>query len=339
MKSILEGESMALKFGPAGTLYFMKERDRFDQSTFPFVKIGIVKGDADVKRRESEHQTGNPREIYSHKDIASPAVQMLETFMHNYFAAQRIKGEWFRDELLDLMVTEAEKRAAELKSAQSFHSELSDLEEVASKTKFKPCNEAATEADVARRWILESSFKNHKKQCKAISDRMADLWSEEYADFFKKTTRQPKTEFQATLAKKLYPDLSKQFVEETKVWKRVWLSTSSHEQEAADDSPDLSDLLSSSSLEELHGAYLEEWSKSVEVEWELANLQARLFAELGTNEVLTHDGQAVLKWELKSSSTFNKAAFVESNPEEASKCMKSDPGGDSYSAAEWKCYG
>ena len=329
---------MALKFGPAGTLYFMKERDRFDQSTFPFVKIGIVKGDADVKRRESEHQTGNPRQIYSHKEIASPAVQMLETFIHNFFAPQRIKGEWFRDELLDRMITEAEKRTGEVKSAEPFHSELSDLDEVATKAKFNPCNEAATDVDVARRWTLDSSLKNHKNQRKAISDRMVELWSEEYVDLFQKTTRQPKSDFQVGIAKKLYPDLSKQFVEETKVWKRAWLSPASHERGAEEESQDFLDLLASSSLKELHGAYLEVWSKSAEVEWELVNLQARLFAELGTNEVLTHNGEAVLKWERKSSSSFNKAAFVETYPEEASKCTKSAAGGYSYSAAEWKCY-
>ena len=329
---------MALKFGPAGTLYFMKERDRFDQSTFPFVKIGIVKGDADVKRREDDHQTGNPREIYSHKEIASPGVQMLETFMHNFFAPQRIKGEWFRDELLDRMIAEAETRKTDLKSAEAFHSELSDVDLAASASTFNPSTEASTDADLARRWMLESSLKNHRRQRKAISDRMVELWNEDYVDFFKKITAKPKNEFQVGIAKKLYPALAKEYIEETKVWKRVWLSPASHQQSTTEDPSGFSDLLTSSSMEELHGAYLDGWSQSAEVEWELVNLEARLFAELGTNQVLAQKGEAVLKWEKKSSLSFNKAAFVEAHPEEASKCMKSDPGGDSYSAAEWKCY-
>ena len=81
---------------PSGTLYFMRETDYLTGQQFDYVKIGIVKGERDLASREKEHRTGNPRSISSVKEIESNAVQTLETFMHNRFAANRVSsGEWF----------------------------------------------------------------------------------------------------------------------------------------------------------------------------------------------------------------------------------------------------
>lgn len=79
-------------FGKSGTLYFMTERDRFTASETEYLKIGIVTGDRDVKKREREHQTGNPRSIYSLENLESAGVQMLETFMHNFYAHYWVNG-------------------------------------------------------------------------------------------------------------------------------------------------------------------------------------------------------------------------------------------------------
>lgn len=329
---------MSLNFGPAGTLYFMKERDRFDQSSFPFVKIGIVKGDADVNRREKEHQTGNPRAIYNYKEIASPAVQMLETFMHNFFAPQRIKGEWFRDAQLDDMITKAEKMALELQSAEPHFTRLPGLDDLVSNEHYNPCGVGESNANADRRSALEISLKGAKSHLKSIAERMVALRSDDFDHIFKKSTRKPKTEFQGGLAKKLYPDLHKKYVEEAHVWKRVWANPAKQASESAESTslPEVD--LKSENLLELHDAFLKTWSMSAEVEWELSIIEARLFSDLGTNETLKHNGEVVLAWERKSSSSFNKEAFIEAHPEEASQCMKSDPGGDSYSVAEWKSY-
>lgn len=191
------GGTMALKFGPAGTLYFMREYDRFDQSTFPFVKIGIVKGEADVSRRKKEHQTGNPRQIQSQKDIPSPAVQMLETFMHNYFATQRIEGEWFRDAQLDEMIRKAEEMALELESAEPHYVRLGGLSALASNEYFNPCGAGESDADFGKRSALEISLKETKSHLKAIADRMVTLRSDDFDHLLRRVLGSPRRNFKA----------------------------------------------------------------------------------------------------------------------------------------------
>ena len=82
-----------------GYIYFMTERDLFGYPCGPYVKIGLVKGNADGRssfERSKEHQTGNPREIIVEAEVKTYAqVSTLESLIHQRLAKYRIHGEWF----------------------------------------------------------------------------------------------------------------------------------------------------------------------------------------------------------------------------------------------------
>jgi len=76
----LETEELAESTSTAvthGTLYIMREQDYLSGDLFDYYKIGIVRGEKDVKKREAEHSTANPRKISAIIEIQSPEVQKL----------------------------------------------------------------------------------------------------------------------------------------------------------------------------------------------------------------------------------------------------------------------
>lgn len=85
---------------PAGEIYFVGERDVKTKEISSYVKIGIVReGAADPRTSEErlkEHQTGNPRELFLHEVILTPAVEEIETRLHKAFAQNGVSGEWFQ---------------------------------------------------------------------------------------------------------------------------------------------------------------------------------------------------------------------------------------------------
>ena len=77
-----------------GWIYFIREEDYLDQSVGRYVKIGLTS--RTVAIRIAEHQTGNPRREFE----AAPSnyIELMdygETYLHHYFAAGRLCGEWF----------------------------------------------------------------------------------------------------------------------------------------------------------------------------------------------------------------------------------------------------
>ncbi|MDB2637317.1 hypothetical protein N9Y01_02120 [Candidatus Poseidonia alphae] len=77
-----------------GWIYFIREEDYLDRSVGRYVKIGLTA--RTVAIRIAEHQTGNPRREFE----ATPSnyIELMdygETYLHHYFAAERIGGEWF----------------------------------------------------------------------------------------------------------------------------------------------------------------------------------------------------------------------------------------------------
>ena len=122
----------------SGSVYFIAERETLIPNTTrtPFVKIGLVKdGDnREVLSRLSEHQTGNPRELFILAEVSTYAVTEVENIMHNLLAPKRVQGEWFQ-----LDQTEADSALAKatkistlikdslptLKEAEAFASVLS----------------------------------------------------------------------------------------------------------------------------------------------------------------------------------------------------------------------
>ena len=77
-----------------GWIYFIREEDYLDRSVGRYVKIGLTA--RTVAIRIAEHQTGNPRREFE----ATPSnyIELMdygETYLHHYFAAGRLCGEWF----------------------------------------------------------------------------------------------------------------------------------------------------------------------------------------------------------------------------------------------------
>ena len=93
-----------------GQLYFLREKDYLTGEISRYVKIGLVRNQKETEERISEHQTGNPREIYNYCSIESPFVEHLETLIHYRLAEKWIIGEW-----LDLNENEIEQAIKECK--------------------------------------------------------------------------------------------------------------------------------------------------------------------------------------------------------------------------------
>jgi len=77
-----------------GWIYFLREQDYLDLSFGRYVKIGLT--ERTVAIRIGEHQTANPRREFE----ATPSnyIELMnygETYLHHYFAGERIGGEWF----------------------------------------------------------------------------------------------------------------------------------------------------------------------------------------------------------------------------------------------------
>lgn len=97
----------------AGEIPFIGERDKKSHKSTTYIKIGIVregaKGPRTSLERLDEHQTGNPRELFLHKVIKTPAVEEVETRLHRIFAIEGVSGEWFqfKAEALELAIAKA----------------------------------------------------------------------------------------------------------------------------------------------------------------------------------------------------------------------------------------
>jgi hypothetical protein len=119
-----------------GEIYFIRERDFLSHETTNYVKVGLVreKDDRDSEERLLEHQTGNPRELFIHHTVKTPAVSAIEGLLHGLFAQHRVSGEWFdfAPDTLERCIEEAEKFAKQAEANISTISEAARLKDVAS---------------------------------------------------------------------------------------------------------------------------------------------------------------------------------------------------------------
>ena len=126
---------MAINQTP-GEIYFIRERDFLSHETTNYVKVGLVreKDDRDSEERLLEHQTGNPRELFIHHIVKTPAVSAIEGLLHGLFAQHRVSGEWFdfAPDTLERCIAEAEKFAKQAEANISTISEAARLKDVAS---------------------------------------------------------------------------------------------------------------------------------------------------------------------------------------------------------------
>lgn len=104
-----------------GELYFIGETDVLTGEPSGYFKIGKVKDSRaeGVAGRLKEHQTGNPRHLGVVECVITPAIDDLESSMHNRFAIDRVRGEWF--ELSSERLTDAVRVAQTLAAEQTNH--------------------------------------------------------------------------------------------------------------------------------------------------------------------------------------------------------------------------
>lgn len=82
-----------------GIIYFIGEKDLRSGEISSYYKVGIVRENVnnqarDADERLSEHQTGNPRELFVEHTIATPFAEKIETLVHKKFASWGVRGEW-----------------------------------------------------------------------------------------------------------------------------------------------------------------------------------------------------------------------------------------------------
>lgn len=333
-------------FGKSGTLYFMTERDRFTASETEYLKIGIVTGDRDVKKREREHQTGNPRSIYSLENIESAGVQMLETFMHNFYAHYRVKGEWFRVSISDkeTMIDEAGHRATELE-AYAHALEFAQQVKAGEHNRDGEAQLLEPEAEgfdeyPQELFRMQEKLKSLRHLKAQVADRLLSM--RDRRDFpneiLKIATREASESFSVAQAKKLFPDLTSQFVESKISWSHRLIMPEGQTNEPVN-------LESNPVVEqsedpfELHSQYLGLWSQIAQVQWSFHVMEADLLYLTGEEPLtLSINGKTVLEWEKKSRAVFNKDAFIELHPNEAAQCQKRSEAKETFGIAEWRAY-
>lgn len=333
------------KFGVEGTLYFMVEEDRFTRDSSNYVKIGIVTGERDVAKREREHQTGNPRKIISHHKIQTQGVQMLETFLHNYFAENRVKGEWFRfnRSQLEEAVDIAEHRATEMGAYElnlEFVSMLNELEIDAS-LEFSLEDSEGLRADEITDQVADA-FREllvHRANKATLAKALLALrGTVDHPDEIFKITQRAETETLSTAQiRKLFPDLVAEFEEEKTSWayRLPFLEglTSEGAKAALVDIEEFGN-----DAVALHHAYLRNWSALAQSQWDFQMAEAQLLYFCGEAERLTLDGEVLVKWEQKIRTSISKQDFEKKYPEQAAKCYVKAPAREAAGIAEWQAY-
>jgi hypothetical protein len=322
--------------GTKGTLYFIGEWDVFTGEQSPYTKIGIVKDEREVKSREKDHRTGNPRRLDSLKDIQALYVQTLETYLHNTLAKFRVgSGEWFQLDKpqLEAQMKRAEELAKELADSESTMEAaevLSDLEHRSGTS--KPNQELLQKHH--RLASVQEELKTLKKQEKQVKDLLVENFAglKEWSHLFKTGERKESVTFDGTAFKKAHPELHAKFVFPKTSWSHELVAP-----EAPLETIDAVELNIDAIKEdpiELHQKFLEIWAAKAELNWEETLLEATLIS--ACSEHIEIEG--VLTWEEKTRNTFDKAAMLAEHPEFEKEFSKVTEAKITYSPAEWASY-
>jgi hypothetical protein len=137
---------MAINLTP-GEIYFIREKDLLTKEVSSYVKVGLVREGEDrgSEERASEHQTGNPRQLFVEKIVKTEAVSAVENMLHDHFANQRVSGEWFDFDKGQLQecINMAETFAADAKLSVAHFSRAKELKDIVStEAKIEPTLEA-----------------------------------------------------------------------------------------------------------------------------------------------------------------------------------------------------
>ena len=207
---------MAVVLKP-GWLYFLRDRDYRTGQVSHYVKIGLTKFNRPVEARVTEHQTGNPREVYSTNDMQVSAVSTTENYLHHVWAPYRVHGEWF--EMDDDQVAEAIKQADSLNQLIEAHRPQIELattiyNQLSNGQMKKPSKE---EAGLADEWL--DAKKKHvlaKSTVSLFAERLRRLMGDcrgivGVVDFQDKLTEAALDKKAKKAIKDKHPDIVKQY--------------------------------------------------------------------------------------------------------------------------------
>jgi len=150
-----------------GELYFINETDFKTGERSEYYKIGIVRDitKRDSKNRLLEHQTGNPRKLELVKTLIISAVEKVETNLHNFFASNRVAGEWmcFTDAELQKAYAKAEELSDEIKLLEPDFKRAEELKDIASNGQVFPATD-----EIRTQYAVIMNFKIVIKTCEAL---------------------------------------------------------------------------------------------------------------------------------------------------------------------------
>jgi hypothetical protein len=331
-ESVEEEAKVSGKFLP-GTLYFMQETDYLSGDKFEYYKIGIVKGESDVVNREKAHRTGNPRLIASVKVFDSPAVQMLETYLHNALAKHRVSsGEWFY--LPGDLLSQAIELATEIREKLVANVEGLLLEAGKSKVNHSgvPLGFSQDLQDLANGVLrAEASAKQAVEKRKAIGQFLKDVAGEDgsFNFLFKISSVDERKSFDTTSFSKAHKEIYEKYkTKESSSWALNFLVKPENKP------PSEELVLENLSPIQLHEAYLDAWSGQAKLEFEHALLEAQLIAAIG--DAASVEGLA--EWKESKRIAFDGAKFKAEHPDLAAEFIKVTPAKVIKSPAEWASY-
>jgi hypothetical protein len=323
-----------------GTLYIMQESDYLTGEKFDYYKIGIVRGEKDVAAREKEHSTGNPRRIASVKDILSPAVQKLETRLHNEYARHRVSsGEWFHlpGDLVREVIALAEALNAELEAEIDVLKASKLIEGPGSNPALTLSGDILSISERLSEVLGQSAVVTSYK--KTVDSKLKELaqGKDEWKHLFEVRYYKERNAFSATELKKKYKALYEEY-------QRILKVTVNPKFVVEPKSYDESSLLSELGLVEpeklgediigLHQANLAHWSVDAQLKWEQEILEAQLLTAATDAQGI----EGVLLWNIRESKNFDKEAFIVDHPEEYSDSFKLRAASTTWRVAEWASY-
>jgi len=341
----------------SGEIYFIGEKDLRTKELTRYFKVGIVRENSSDEGRNStdrlsEHQTGNPRELYIESVVETELVESVETLLHKQFAPLGVRGEWMMlnsDELTQVkaaavvLAKEASEITADLHKSEKLSKAISDEVTI-----------PATEELLALHQIyLQSSAK--LKSCNEMLDEIKDIFAGALADededeevevFAKIQERKGRAIFDTEAFKSKYLEIYNKFVDiEREVkgpanfagvrgnkpdFKKFDLNFST----LLDSFQPLVDKIESGKekKEVLHGLSLEIRSSESEALWNKLKAESKIKVACGTHAGI----EGVLKWVRteKVTETLDKKALKEAHPElvaefttsgEATKAVIVDP--------------
>jgi len=337
--SEVETEELLEMSAPAvthGTLYIMREQDYLSGALFDYYKIGIVRGEKDVKKRETEHSTANPRKISSIIEIQSPEVQKLETHLHNTYAMHRVSsGEWFflPGDLVNEVIADAKNLAEELAKLEAVRTVAA---EVLKQVHDGPIVSATD--DLLEIGEQPARLRKQTKEVSAIKTKIVDRLSaiaaddDAYSHLFKIRETKETVTWNGAGFKKENKELDAQFrnVVSTK-WAPKWLQDFAEE---IYDASLISSIVELTDPLDLHAKYLEFWKIEAQAKWEIDALELQIHAATGTAQSL----EGVVEWAEKTTVSFDKESFKAAHPDIFKSYEVKKPAVTHKTPAEWASY-